>query len=226
MEFRLFFIEQGEFRQNHFAVVKHPLERDGIVFLGEYGPWYSPKEKQFHLSEQKAFSHLEGILKTYRELGGKQLTEIFLHCRSDINAREFAGYQRACPAGVKLAGIRVRPDRFGFRIFRNGRMPVMRGTFLKLNERTGFLWASGFKPRIATYDGWETPTPLRIEVQHEDAPIERVAQDILGLTKLNYNACHLGDGQPVTVGFSDAVGEILISNPTVEYRRPNFKYYI
>jgi hypothetical protein len=199
---------------------------DGIVFLGEYGPWYSPKDGQFHLSEEKGFSLLDGILKTYRELGGKELTEIFLHCRSDINANEFAGYQRACPAGVKLVGVRVRPDRFGFRMFRNGKMPVMRGTFLKLNEKTGFLWASGFKPRIATYDGWETPTPLRIEVQHGDAPIERVAQDILGLTKLNYNACHLGDGQPVTVGFSDAVGEILISNPTVEYRRPNFKYYI
>lgn len=199
---------------------------DGIVFLGEYGPWYSPKNGEFHLSEDKAFSLLGGILKTYRELGGKELTEIFLHCRSDINAKEFAGYQRACPAGVKLVGIRVRPDRFGFRLFRNGQMPVMRGTFLRLNDKAGFLWASGFKPRVATYDGWETPTPLRIEVQHGDAPIERVAQDILGLTKLNYNACHLGDGQPVTVGFSDAVGEILISNPTVEYRRPNFKFYI
>jgi hypothetical protein len=34
-------------------------------------------------------------------------------------------------------------------------------------------------------------------------------------TKLNYNACKLGDSQPVTVKFSDAVGEILISNPSV-----------
>ena len=63
-------------------------------------------------------------------------------------------------------------------------------------------------------------------MQHGDAPIERVAQDILGLTKLNYNACHLGDAEPVTVGFSDAVGEILVSNPTVTDRKPNFKYYI
>lgn len=102
----------------------------------------------------------------------------------------------------------------------------MRGTFLKMTDRSGFLWAGGFKPRLATYDGWETPIPLRIEIQHGDAPIERVAQDILGLTKLNYNACRLGESQPVTVGFSDAVGEILISNPTVETRRPNFKYYI
>jgi hypothetical protein len=105
-------------------------------------------------------------------------------------------------------------------------MPVLRGTFLKVNDRSGFLYASGFKPRLGTYDGWETPVPLRIDVQHGEASIEQVARDILGLTKLNYNACKLGDSRPVTVGFSDAVGEILISNPTVTDRRPNFKYYI
>ena len=53
-----------------------------------------------------------------------------------------------------------------------------------------------------------------------------VAQDILGLTKLNYNSCNAGDTQPVTVKFSDAVGEILVSNPTVTERQPTFKFYI
>lgn len=199
---------------------------DGIVFLGEYGPWYSPRTKQFHLSKDEAGSLLDGILKTYKDLGGKELTEIFLHCRSEINDQEFAGYRKACPPNVNLYGVKVRPERFGFKLFRNGQRPVIRGTFLKMNEKCGFLWASGFKPRLATYDGWETPVPLRIEIQHGDAPLERVAQDILGLTKLNYNACRLGESQPVTVGFSDAVGEILISNPTVATRRPNFKFYI
>ena len=53
-----------------------------------------------------------------------------------------------------------------------------------------------------------------------------VAEDILGLTKLNYNTCRLGETQPVTVGFSDKVGEILVTNPTVEGSRPQFKFYI
>ena len=47
-------------------------------------------------------------------------------------------------------------------------------------------------------------------------------QDI-DAAKLNYNACKLGDSPPVTVGFSDAVGEILISNPSVKERRPQFR---
>jgi hypothetical protein len=200
---------------------------DGIVFLGEYGPWYSPESKQFHLDQEAATRLLSGILATYSQLDGKPLTEIFLHCRSSISADEFSGYQKACPAGCKLIAVRVRTDRFGPRLYRTvGAMPVIRGTFWRVNDRAGYLYASGFKPRLATYDGWETPQPLRIDIQHGDALLEQVAADILGLTKLNYNACRLGESQPVTVGFSQAVGEILISNPTITDRRPNFKYYI
>jgi 2-methylisocitrate lyase-like PEP mutase family enzyme len=70
------------------------------------------------------------------------------------------------------------------------------------------------------------PVPLRIDIEHGEGDIEQVAKDILSLTKLNYNACKLGDSEPVTVAFSDAVGEILVSNPTVKERRPNFKFYI
>jgi hypothetical protein len=199
---------------------------DGIVFLGEYGPWYSEEKNQFHLSREGAKQLLSGILKTYAELHGKPLTEVFLHSRSTINRDEFAGFQEACPSNCKLVGIRVRGDSYGPRLFRLGSRPVLRGTFLKETDQSGYLYAAGFKPRMGTYDGWETPVPLRIDIQHGAAPIDQVARDILSLTKLNYNACKLGDSQPVTVGFSDAVGEILISNPTVKERRHNFKFYI
>ncbi len=202
---------------------------DGIVFLGEYGPWYSPENKQFQLTSAAAEKLLRGALETYESVKSSddpELQEIFLHSRSRISDEEFRGYSRACPPGCKLVGVRVRTDRFGPRLFRDGRMPVMRGTLWVQGERTALLYSSGFKERIANYDGWETPAPLRINIQHGDAGIEAVACDILALTKLNYNACRLGDSQPVTVLFSDAVGEILISNPTVTDRRPNFKYYI
>ncbi len=199
---------------------------DGIVFLGEYGPWYAEKNNQFHLTRDAAKNLLSGILQTYQELEGKPLTEVFLHSRSDISSEEFEGYKEACPEDVKVVGIRVQPDKSGIRLYRPGTMPVLRGSFWKLNNNSGLLWGNGFKPRIATYDGWEIPVPLKIDIQHGSSPIERVAQDILGLSKLNYNACRLGESQPVTVGFSDAVGEILISNPTVSNIKHQFKFYI
>ena len=199
---------------------------DGIVFLGESGPWYSPEDKQYHLSNQAAYNLLTGVINTYRELDGRPLTEIFLHSKSEISKEEFQGYRKACPSNVKLVGIRVRGDQFGIRLFREGSRPVLRGTFLRIKEGVGFLWTTGFKPELGTYDGWEVPVPLKIDIQHGESDIQQVAQDILSLTKLNYNACKIGSSQPVTVGFSDAVGEILVSNPDIKVRRPQFKYYI
>lgn len=199
---------------------------DGIVFMGEYGPWYSPRRTDFHLTRGAAKRLLEGVLRTYEQLEGKHLGEVFLHCRSSIDNEEFAGFQDACPTGVRIAGIRVRQERFDARLFREGSYPVLRGTFWQIHPRKGYLWASGFKPRLATYDGWEVPVPLRIDIQQGEADLQQVAVDIFGLTKLNYNACRLGDSEPVTIGFSDAVGEILVSNPTVQQRSPKFKFYI
>ena len=199
---------------------------DGVVFLGDYGRWYSERKGEYHLTPAAAKKLLAGVLETYRNQHGKPLREIFLHCRSSISEEEFGGYQQACPEGVKLVAVRVAPERLGLRVYRRGTMPVLRGTFWPITAKRGFLWASGFKPRLRTYDGAEVPQPLCIEIQHGEAELETVAKDILGLTKLNYNCCKLGEHQPVTIHFSDAVGEILVANRGAEKILPNFKYYI
>jgi argonaute-like protein implicated in RNA metabolism and viral defense len=132
------------------------------------------------------------------------------------------------PVNAQAEGNRL--EQSGPRLYRQGTRPVLRGTFWPFTDRSGYLFAAGFKPRLGTYDGWEVPAPLKIDIQQGDADLELVARDILGLTKLNYNACTLGDSQPVTIGFSDAVGEILVSNPTIAARRQDidyrFRYYI
>ena len=199
---------------------------DGVVFLGESGPWYAPERRQFHLTPEAAKALLSGVLQTYRELHGKPLTEVFLHSRSRIDPDEFAGYQSAVPSGTKLVAVRVRTVRHGLRLFRSGTRPVLRGTLLRTGEQSAYLWATGFKSELGTYDGSDVPVPLSIAVQHGESDIEQVSRDILGLTKLNYNACKVGSSQPVTVAFSDSVGEILISNPAIRDQRPQFRYYI
>ena len=210
---------------------------DGLVFVGDFGPWYSKDRNEFHLTEDAAYQLLSGALKTYGEQDGRPLKEIFLHARSGLNAEEFAGFRNACPSDVNLVGIRVRKDRYGPRLFRHdahpvavrrGLYPVLRGVLWQRTARYGLLFTSGFKQRIAAYDGWEVPVPLGITLQHGDGDLLRIARDILGLTKANYDACQLGESEPITVKYSDRVGEILLSNPELpkEKWQHNFKYYI
>lgn len=199
---------------------------DGVVLRGDSGHWYSPATHQFHLSKPAAEALLRKVLSEYGEGGGKPLQEIFLHYRAGINEEEFSGFKAATPTGVRLVAVKVRTQRENVRLYREGSRPVLRGSFLRTGHEVGYLWGSGFKPWLRAYDGGETPAPLEIRVQHGDADLVQVSSDILGLTKLNYNECKLGDAQPVTIGFSEAVGEILVSNLGVKNPRSRFKYYI
>ena len=210
---------------------------DGLVFVGDFGPWYSEDKNEYHLTREAARDLLSGALETYAAQEGRPLKEVFIHARSGLNKAEFSGFQDACPAGVDVVGIRVRKDRSGPRLFRHddhpegskrGRYPVLRGVFWQRTDRDAYLFTSGFKERIAAYDGWEVPVPLSLTLQHGKADLRTIAADILALTKVNYNACQLGESEPITVKYSDRVGEILLGNPKLprDRWRHNFKFYV
>ncbi|MEZ5951749.1 MAG: hypothetical protein R3C12_21570 [Planctomycetaceae bacterium] len=201
---------------------------DGIVFVGEFGPWYSPDDRQFQLSENAAHDLLHGTLRTYEEQEGPPLREVFLHCASRVSDDEIRGYARAIPPGVKLVVCRIRVEKNGPRLFTPGRYPPLRGTLLKRSDKYGLLYSSGFNPRAGTYEGFEVPAPLGISIQHGTADLEQVARDVLSLTKLNYNSCSFGSSIPITIRYSQQIGEILLANPGIDpdERQHTLRYYM
>ena len=121
--------------------------------------------------------------------------------------------------------MRIRHDS-DIKLYRTGKHPVLRGLAYVRDERTAYLWTKGFIPRLQTYPGREVPNPLLIDVCRGRADIETVLNDIMALTKLNYNACVFADGSPVTLKFADAVGEILTAGPVEGVPPLPFKHYI
>lgn len=105
-------------------------------------------------------------------------------------------------------------------------MQVMRGLAWVQSETQAILMSRGYLPSLGTYPGQEVPRPLEVEICKGEADIRQVLQDMLGLTKLNYNSCRFADGQPVTLKFADAVGEVLISGPNAGDVPLPFKHYI
>ncbi|MDP1779949.1 MAG: hypothetical protein Q8K73_06730, partial [Anaerolineales bacterium] len=112
------------------------------------------------------------------------------------------------------------------KLFRKAKMPVLRGTVYIHSKRKAYLWSKGYIPRLQTYPGREVPNPLYIDVCRGKVDIEVVLNDILALTKLNYNTCIFADGVPVTLRFADAVGEILTAGPLDDDVPLPFKHYI
>lgn len=200
---------------------------DGVVFRGAVGPWYSPTNKQFHLTRDKARELMELIVAAYRQAhGGEAPTELFVHGKTRFSFDEWEGFRDTVPDNCKVACVQIR-ENLSLKLFRPGATNIARCLAWIENSSKGYLWSKGFIPRLQTYPGREVPNPLSIEIVRGDADIKVVLNDVLALTKLNYNTCIFGDGVPVTLRFADTIGEILTAGPIKDDLPPlPFRYYI
>ena len=200
---------------------------DGVVFRGALGPWYSPDNKQYHLSEKAAESLLATVIAEYRRLhAGEDPAELFIHARARFTEGEWSGFKAACPDKINLVGIQIRSAGESVKLFRSGSYPVVRGTALRIRDNTAYLWTTGYVPRLDSYLGPETPNPILVTVWEGSCPLEVVLQDILGLTKINFNSCLFNERLPVTIKFADAVGDVLLSAPIEGNPVLPFKFYV
>jgi len=199
---------------------------DGLVFKGALGPWYSPSSREFHLSRSAARALIEETLKAYWEEHRSMPEELFIHGQTYFNEEEWNGFSEAVPSDTCLVGIRIRRSN-EMKIFRPGSHPVLRGSAYRMHSRKALLWTNGFIPELDTYPGREVPNPISVEIVRGEAELGSVLDDIMGLTKMNFNTCIFADGLPVTLRFANAVGEIILSAPREQPLPPlPFRHYI
>lgn len=199
---------------------------EGIVFKGSMGPWYSPDSKQFHLSKDEAIKLMKRTLEAYRMEYGIFPSELFVHGRTYFNKDELDGFAEAAPEGTEITGVRITRTS-DFKLYSATELPINRGTLLRLSDRVALIWTSGYIPYLETYQGRETPNPLRVELcGSTNTPIDVVLADIMTLTKMNFNSAVFADGFPVTMRFADAIGDVLMATGDREISPLPFRYYI
>lgn len=70
------------------------------------------------------------------------------------------------------------------------------------------------------------PAPGFVRDDRVFASTTQVVEDVLALTKANYNACDFASALPITLKFADRAGEILIASPhTVSAPPLPFRHY-
>jgi hypothetical protein len=203
-------------------------EGDGVVFRGANGPWKTD-DYEYHLKAYAAKGLIEKVLETYSEKHGGPPKELFIHGQTSFNDEEWGAFEEAVPPGTNVVGVRIKTTGGETKLFRDGDYPVLRGTALILDDRNANLWTSGYVPQLDTYIGPETPNPLFITLLRSKLgmpDMKVVLNDIMGLTKINYNSCNYNDGLPVTVRFAKMVGEVLTMGSAKGAERQPFKFYV
>lgn len=92
--------------------------------------------------------------------------------------------------------------------------PVKRGTIMTLDQYSFLLWIHGNTRGVVEgnrsyYQGKSRiPTPVRVTRFSGHAPIEQVAEEILGLSKMDWNSYDLYSQMPVTLETSGEIARI------------------
>ncbi len=203
-------------------------EGDGVVFRGANGPW-DKGEEDHHLDSAAAKDLIKKVLATYEETHDGPPKELFIHGQTYFNDEEWDAFVSAAPKETNVIGVRIRGTGGETKLYRDGDYPVLRGTALMLDDKTAYLWTTGYVPQLDTYIGPETPNPLFITaLKSKDAmpTMDVILRDIMGLTKINYNSCNFNDGLPVTVRFARMVGDVLTMGSAKGADRQPFKFYV
>ena len=182
---------------------------------------------------QLSSSQMGDIVKDSIEIFSKQrgrLPErLVVHKSSRFTDEELEGCEKASEEVDELDIIHIS-DILGLRAYHNKYdFPVVRGTVITHTDKPNeaILFTSGYVSALGTYPGPSVPRPLHLNCQRLDSSLEIVCNDILGLTKLDWNSSTFYTKLPVTLSVSEKVGDILAEMILADITPPSsYRYYM
>ena len=212
----------------HTSVAQVFDERgEGVVVRG--GPAARHKEdRQPHLRRPDAEDLLGTALDTYQREHYHFPARVVLHKTSQFDDEELTGFEAAADQRhirhLELLWIVDASE--GTRLFRNGDHPVLRGTFATIAERRHILYTRGSVDLYRVYPGMYIPTPLGIRPAMTEQSIETLAEEILALSKMNWNQSQLDGRLPITLSASKKVARILKNLPDEQPASSRYAMYM
>lgn len=198
---------------------------EGVIVRGGTAQ-VSKEDLQPHLSAEDADELLRGALARYREVHRTLPARVVLHKSSTFSAQEIEGFQSA------LAAERVTDHDFisigpsDTRLFRGGAYPPLRGTLLSLTDTEQVLYTRGSVHFFETYPGMYIPVPKLLRFAATEQTPKFLANEILSLTKMNWNNTQFDGALPITLRAARRVSEILKYCEEGTNVEPRYSFYM
>jgi len=198
-------------------------EGEGFAIRGEAVPARPNQRRNVHLSEEQASSLATNIVKEYAARAGGPPVRVVIHKTTHFDAAELTGIRTALADIPIVDLVTLVPS--NLRLLRLGVYPPKVGTLCTVNDMSSYLFTSGFMPELGTYPGPHVPQPFEIRMQSGGDKVD-AAQDVLNLTRMNWNTADIRGKWPVTLSFARRVGGILDEFGDTEPGETSFRYFI
>jgi len=194
---------------------------DGFALRGAAMPW-TERDTDVHLDHDGMFDLLTQVLVAYRERTGRDPLRVVVHKSTRFHDDERDGAHRAL-ADIPLVELMTLGSG-DFRALRQGSYPPHRGSLARVGPAT-FLFTAGYMPELGTYPGPHIPVPIEI-TSAGNFDMRQTAQDLLALTKLNWNNANPCAAFPITLSFARQVGSIMAEVPDGQIPHPAYRFYM
>lgn len=217
------------FRTTQRAIVRSSLAQafssdgEGFAIRGEGVPVEPDQGRNIHLSEEQAFELAKNVLAEYELRTGGAPLRVVLHKTSYFDDAERAGFTEALKDTPIVSMVTLVPSLF--RLLRYGAYPPKVGTVCTVNAARSFLFTSGFMPELGTYPGPHVPQPFEVRCLGPEGAIA-ASQDVLNLTRMNWNTADIRGKWPVSLSFARRVGGILDEYGDDDLVETSFRYFV
>jgi hypothetical protein len=186
----------------------------------------SEEDRRPHLTAEDAYQLLRNSLKVFRAQHGHYPARVVLHKTSRFDRNELAGFHKAVDErDIDYADF-VWVQKSMTRLYRLGVYPPLRGSLLRFASDQALLYTRGSVEFFRTYPGMYVPRPLMLRGQVLGQPLQHVAQEVLSLTKMNWNNTQFDNGMPITIAAAKQVGEVLKYVPEGQEIAPRYSFYM
>lgn len=197
---------------------------EGLIVQGGSAS-YDKDDRSPHLSNENAEELLAGGLATYRREHKTMPARVLMHKTSYFNADEKKGFKRAADNEKLDVLDLVNVRRSGARVLRAGDSPMVRGTAILFDDKSGIVYLKGTVPYFQVYPGAYIPRALEFACEDGETSASELAREIIGLSKLNFNNTQFDSGDPITVRAARRVGDILKHVPSGKKINSRFRYF-
>lgn len=181
---------------------------EGIILRGGTA-MRSKEDRQPHLDAPGARDLLAKALAAYRGEHKHPPARILLCKTSAYSADERDGFTQALEEHRIDSTDLLSVGSAETRLFRSGEYPPLRGTLLSKDGNHHVLYTRGGVDFYETYPGMYVPRPLAIKVASAESRPRDLAEELLALTKMNWNNTQFDNANPIIVTAARKVGAIL-----------------
>ena len=178
-----------------------------------------------YLERNDAYDLTIRSIKAYRAHHGHAPARLVILKTSRFEAGEADGIRQAADemqiTHRDLVWLSENPH---MTLVREGDYPPLRGSFVQIG-RDGLLFTRGSVPYYRTYPGMRVPRPILLRPYTLDSSLPELAEEVLALTKMNWNSTQFDQALPIPIRAARQVGRVLKHVSYGQSEQTDYRFY-